>query len=89
MKQIYSVQGELLSSLATAKSMELQYLLRADVVKKLDYLALKEELSKSSQQALLVSKAAGAVKEQFLADKDLQGKALNEVTKRLPYSVWS
>lgn len=83
MKMVYSAQSELLGTLATAKSMELQYTIRSDIVKKLDYLALKEELAKSSQQAALVSNAASSVQAKFMADKDLQAKALSEALETI------
>lgn len=57
------------------------------IVKKLDYLALKEELAKSSQQAALVSNAASSVQAKFMADKDLQAKALSEVRSPPPLRI--
>jgi hypothetical protein len=77
MKMVYSFQSEVLSTLAKAKSMELQYVVRADVVKKLDFLVQKEESAKTAQQAMLVSKATAAVEAAFSSNKKLQGAALN------------
>jgi hypothetical protein len=85
---VYSAQSELLGMLAAAKSMELQYLLRADIVKKLDFLALKEEMAKSAQQGMMVAKASSAVEAKFLEDKDIQAKALSEVLTRFVCSPW-
>ena len=78
MVAVSETQTELLSMLAAAKSMELQYQLRADIVKKLDYIAAKEDIAKAKQQALLAASAAAAVKSEFLATKELQTKALTE-----------
>jgi len=38
-------------------------------------------MAKSAQQSVMVAKASAAVKAKFVEDKDLQGKALSEVTK--------
>jgi len=84
MKMIFSAQSELLGMLAAAKSMELQYVLRAEIVKKLDYLALKEDQLKSSQQAMLVSAVSATVEKTFLSDEKLKDAALNEVTRFRP-----
>lgn len=78
MKAIHSTQAELLSMLAEAKSMELQYMLKADIVKKLDFVAQKEENFRAAQQAELAEAAAEAVTAMFTSDKDLQAKALTQ-----------
>lgn len=78
MKAVHATQAELLSMLADAKSMELQHMLRADIVKKLDYLVQKEEIARSKQTALLATTAAEAVTANFMQNKDLQAKALNQ-----------
>ena len=78
MKMVHSAQAELLSALSTAKSMELQYQCRADIVKKLDYLVMKEESASMALQEKLVSNAAAAVTAEFAASKDMQAKALGE-----------
>ena len=78
MKMVHSAQAELLSALSTAKSMELQYQCRADIVKKLDYLVMKEESASMALQEKLVSNAAATVTAEFAASKDMQAKALGE-----------
>jgi hypothetical protein len=83
MQMVYTAQSELLGMLAAAKSMELQYMLRADIVKKLDFLAMKEDMAKSAQQGTMVTKASAAVKAKFESDKDLQGKALSEALDKI------
>jgi len=77
MKAIHSTQAELLSMLADAKSMELQHVLKADIVKKLDFVAQKEENFRAAQQVQIAESAAEAVTQQFVSDKDLQSKALD------------
>merc|ERR550537_820888 len=61
MKAIHSTQAELLSMLADAKSMELQHVLKADIVKKLDFVAQKEENFRAAQQVQIAESAAEAV----------------------------
>jgi hypothetical protein len=78
MKMIHGAQAELLASLSAAKSMELQFQCRADIVKKLDYLVMKEEAASVEVQGKLVSNAATAVTAEFAGSKDLQAKALTE-----------
>ena len=78
MKMVHGAQAELLSALSTAKSMELQYQCRADIVKKLDYLVMKEESASMALQEKLVSNAAATVTAEFAASKDMQAKALGE-----------
>lgn len=78
MKAIHSTQAELLSMLADAKSMELQYMLKADIVKKLDFVVQKEENFRAAQQAELAEAASAAVTAKFAGDKDLQAKALTQ-----------
>ena len=55
--------------------------LSRQIVKKLDYLALKEDQLKSSQQAMLVSAVSATVEKTFLSDEKLKDAALNEVTR--------
>mmetsp|Transcript_73520 Transcript_73520/g.209237 ORF Transcript_73520/g.209237 Transcript_73520/m.209237 type:complete len:316 (+) Transcript_73520:230-1177(+) len=83
MKAIHSTQAELLSMLADAKSMELQYMLKADIVKKLDFVVQKEENFRAAQQTELAEAASVAVTAQFTADKDLQGKALAQALEAI------
>ena len=78
MKMIHGAQAELLGALSAAKSMELQYQCRADIIKKLDYLSMREEAARMGVQEKLVGNAAAAVKDEFEASKDLQAKALNQ-----------
>lgn len=78
MKTIYGAQSELLGMLAAAKSMELQYMLRSDIVKKLDYIAMKEESMKASMQESLVKKVSAVVAQEFAKNKDFQDNALAE-----------
>jgi len=78
MKAIHSTQAELLSMLADAKSMELQYMLKADIEKKLNFVLQKEENFRAAQQAELAEAASAAVTAQFAGDKDLQAKALTQ-----------
>jgi hypothetical protein len=102
MKLLHKAQDEILKMLSTAKSIELQYMIRAEVpfftdflkhsthqlsdvkrngkvVKKLDYIALREEQYKSTLKTKLATEAAKQVKDAFLTQKELQDKALKEV----------
>jgi len=83
MKAIHSTQAELLSMLADAKSMELQHMLRADIVKKLDFIATKEENARSTQQSYLANEAAMAVTATFQADEKLQAQALTQALESI------
>mmetsp|Transcript_41317 Transcript_41317/g.83397 ORF Transcript_41317/g.83397 Transcript_41317/m.83397 type:complete len:298 (-) Transcript_41317:21-914(-) len=76
MKIVYDAQSELLGTLASAKSMELQYMLRADIIKKLDYISLKEEGLKTNLQSSLVTKVTAAVTKSFEESEQLRKVAL-------------
>jgi len=78
MQTVYGTQAELLNMLASAKSMELQYAVREDIVKKLDYLVQREEMSRATRQTRLVEAAAAAVTDSFASKAELQAKALDE-----------
>ena len=52
---------------------------RTQIVKKLDYLVQREEVSRATRQARLVDAAATSVTESFLSKPELQAKVLDEV----------
>jgi hypothetical protein len=77
MHLLYSANQELVKLVAATKTFEFQHQMRAEVVKKLDYMVANEEQFNSKIQSILADKATENVKARF-NDKNLQAKALTQ-----------
>jgi hypothetical protein len=77
LQAVSAAQAEALGLLKAAKTMELQHVVRDDLVKKLDTLVAKEEQTTAAISAALVADAAAAVTAEF-AKAEVKTKALDE-----------
>jgi cbb3-type cytochrome oxidase subunit 3 len=77
-KQIFDYQRELLDALGVAKQNELKYICRSDILKEMDFMCQYNDDLKQRMKVKFIDMATKAVKDEFVADKDLQAKALNE-----------
>lgn len=78
MAELDAIKEDMLKTLCKAKAMEVQYTIRSEYIRKLDYLAAKEDTLKAKQQVAVATKAAESVKAEFLSSKELQTQALTQ-----------
>lgn len=80
---IAEAQAEGLAMLKSAKCMELEHAVRADMVKKLDTLVQKQEATENMLKGKLIAEAAAAVEKQLATDESVKTALLAESIKTI------